>query len=189
MALLERIGENAIKRSTATFALIRKRYVHVTSLVDCLNRRHASKQEISRIAPTVHGCVSCGIDGRNKSLKTSQNSITLNFGRRLSALVRSVFGTVQCRQFKTQVMQAERVKWSTKEVYSNPLSALEPLLAIPLFDENEQVFKPSVEEVKRAQDLFRPDQGKYIQPLKGVVYFDDLPVQPLPEVCSIINQT
>ena len=176
---------NAIKLSTTTFAFIRNRHVHATCLANCYNRRLTSQQKISQIFPTglALGCVSCGIDGRNQSLKTSQNPITVNSCRRLSVPVCSVFGAVQCRQFKTHVLQAERVKWSTKEVYSNPLSALEPLLAVPLFDENEQVFKPNVEEVRGAQDLFQPEQGKYIQPLKGVVHFDDLPVQRLPEVC------
>ncbi|KAI0242393.1 GTP-binding protein 8 [Lamellibrachia satsuma] len=76
-------------------------------------------------------------------------------------------------------------KWSPKDSYTNPLSLLEPLLLVPLLKENEKVFRPSVEEVKRAQDMFRPERGRCIEPMKGVIHFTDLPDPRLPEVAFI----
>ena len=136
-------------------------------------------RSIHKTTPPSYGCLYRGVPMATHSdkLKISQMNSCRRFATSCIA-----FSTVQFNQFHTHATKTERAKWSTKDVYSNPLSVLEPLLLIPLFDEKDQIFKPSVEEIKKAQDAFRPERGRSIEPLKGVINFTDLPDTRLPEV-------
>lgn len=183
MSLLEWIAVNHFKHSTCAFMFIRDlRHIHVAHLARCHSRSLTRHTDISRITSSFHGCISCGLPPHNhKSLKKSHK---LNLYQLISTPPCSVFGMLQSSQFHTHLTLVEMAKWSTKDSYSNPLSLLEPLLLVPLLKENEKVFRPSVEEVKRAQDMFRPERGRCIEPMKGVIHFTDLPDPRLPEVCT-----
>ena len=145
----------------------------------CRSVARLSLRAIHKTTLTKHACLYRAIPMATHSdtLKISQ----MNSCRRFATSC-ITFTTVQSNQFHTHATNAERAKWSTKDAYSNPLSVLEPLLLVPLFDEKDQIFKPSVEEIKKAQDSFRPERGRSIEPLKGVINFTDLPDTRLPEV-------
>lgn len=83
-----------------------------------------------------------------------------------------------------------RTRWSAdggggrggEEAYSNPVDALQEYVEVPLLGANETAFRPSVEEIRAADDAFR---RLPVDAVTGVVDAQDLPATSVPEVCFI----
>jgi len=53
---------------------------------------------------------------------------------------------------------------------------------VPIIQDSNYVFKPTLEDIVKAQKLFIPSHGNEITFLKSALYDEDLPQYDLPEV-------
>ena len=73
--------------------------------------------------------------------------------------------------------------WCNGDPYINPAKELQCLVVIPLFNANEAAFNPSLDELKRADRLFKAGlESGNVAGLKGVIDASTLPKTSLPEV-------
>ncbi|XP_048773807.2 GTP-binding protein 8-like [Ostrea edulis] len=70
----------------------------------------------------------------------------------------------------------------------NPIEDLQDLVTVPLLQEKDCIFNPSVNEIEKGHELFIQKPGHKIKKVKSVVNLEKLPVQNIPEV-SFVGQS
>jgi len=73
--------------------------------------------------------------------------------------------------------------WCNGDPYTNPTTELQGLVVVPLFNAYEAAFNPSLDELKRADRLFKAAlESGNVASFKGVIDASTLPKTSLPEV-------
>ncbi|CAN7936908.1 unnamed protein product [Ixodes hexagonus] len=91
------------------------------------------------------------------------------------------FNTVRsCRAFSSKRSVNE-----TYVKYKNRCDELQKHLQVPLFDENETPFAPTVDDMKQAEELFTSNRNHTVSFIKSAIRSDQYPDHNLPEVAVL----
>lgn len=130
---------------------------------------------------------------RNKGNK----NLCVNFSKsEISSQVRAKKFLLHTEQFfktlsRVPYGQTRGLKTSSGKVaqnvedFLNPLDRLQQFVAVPMLKDKEYIFKPSIEEVAKGQQLYIPHLDHKIEFLQSALLEEQLPVYDLPEVAFI----